>query len=58
MNVEPAHSTINTAQNVYIKRMTNWETATHMREQFKYLILPDAKGSHNERIQFPEAQKI
>ena len=41
-----------------IKRMTNWKTATHMREQFKYLILPDAKGSHNKIIQFSEAQKM
>ena len=58
MNVEPTDSTIKQDIMVYIKRMTNWETATHMREQFKYLILPDAKGSHNEIIQFSEAQKM
>ena len=40
------------------KKMTNWETTTNIREQFKYLILPDAKGSHNEIIQFSEAQKM
>ena len=57
MNVEPADSTIKQHRMMYIKKMTNWNTTTHMREQFTYLILPDSKGSHNEIIQFLEAQK-
>ena len=57
MNVEPADSTIKQHRMMYIKKMTNQNTTTHMREQFTYLILSDAKGSHNERIQFPKAQK-